>query len=163
MDSSIILRKTKKGVTELKTREHQLSSGLRMMLILVDGKSDIDGLHKKVPYLEEMEEYLSTLLKEGFIDPGNDDTTVITEIMDTDAESTRAKWEIVEMVAEVLGAEFADRATRRFMHIPESPDDLKQALHECCQFIALTIDESKAGVVEDKGADILSRIKVPQG
>jgi hypothetical protein len=159
MDSSIVLRKTEKGVAELKTRENKLTPGLRMVLILVDGEADIDGLHKKVPHLKEMDEYLSTLLKEGFVGTGAEGPTAISKTTDVNTESTRAKWDIVEMVGDVLGDEFADRATKRFMLVPESTGDLKQALRECCQFIALTIDESKARVVEDKGAEILARIK----
>ena len=63
------------------------------------------------------------------------------------------------MASEVLGDEFAHRATKRFMLVPDTPADLKEALHECCQFIALTINESKARAVADRGAEILSRIK----
>lgn len=156
MDPNIVLRKTGKGATELKTREYKLSPALRMVLILVDGRTDIAGLHRKAIALKEMDEYIGTLLKEGFISTGSEDE--ITAIDDTHIGAIRAKWEIVEMVSEVLGEEFADRATKRFMVVPDTAYDLKQALNECCQFIALTIDESKARTVGDKGADILSRI-----
>jgi len=159
MDSSIVLRKTQKGVIELKTREYQLSPGLRMVLILVDGKTDIDGLHKKAPFLDEMEVHLGTLLKEGFIGAGDEDTTIITEVTNTNIASTRAKWDIVEMASEVLGDEFAHRATKRLMLVPDSPDALKEALNDCCQFIALTIDESKARTIRDRGTEILSSIE----
>ncbi len=160
MDPSIVLRKAEKGINELKTRENRLSPGLRMVLILVDGKADIDGLHKKALSLNEIEAYLGTLLKEGYIEAAkDDDPTDITERTNANVAATRAKWEIVEMVSEILGDEFGLRATKRFMLVPDTPADLKEALSECCQFIALTIDESKARVVGDRGAEILSRIK----
>jgi len=160
MDPSIVLRKAEKGIHELKTREHRLSPGLRMVLILVDGKADIDGLRKKAQSLNQIEEYLGTLLKEGFIEAGKeDDPTEITERTDVNVAATRAKWEIIEMASEVLGEEFAQRATKRFLLVPDTPADLKRALGECCQFIALTIDESKSRVVGDRGAEILSRSK----
>lgn len=160
MDSSIVLRKAEKGINELKTRENRLSPGLRMVLILVDGKADIDGLHKKARSLNEIEAYLGTLLKEGYIEAAKgDDPTEITERTNANVAATRAKWEIVEMASEILGDEFGHRATKRFMLVPDTPADLKEALSECCQFIALTIDESKARVVGDRGTEILSRIK----
>ncbi len=160
MDPSIVLRKAEKGINELKTRENRLSPGLRMVLILVDGKADIDGLHKKALALNEIEAYLGTLLKEGYIEAAkDDDPTEITARTNANAAATRAKWEIVEMASEILGDEFGHRATKRFMLVPDTPADLKEALGECCQFIALTIDESKARVVGDRGAEILSRIK----
>ena len=159
MDSSIVLRKTEKGVIELKTRKYHLTPGLRMVLILVDGKTDIDGLHKKAPFLDEMEGHLGTLLKEGLIGAGDEDTTDITEITNVNIASTRAKWDIVEMASEILGDEFAHRATKRLMLVPDTPEDLKQALSECCQFIALTIDESKARTVKNRGVEIISRIE----
>ncbi len=160
MDPSIVLRKAEKGIHELKTREHRLPPGLRMVLILVDGKADIDGLHKKALSLNQIDEFLGVLLKEGFIEAGKeDDPTDITERTDVNIAATRAKWEIVEMAGEVLGEEFAHRATKRFLLVPDTPADLKDALSECCQFIALTIDESKARAVGDRGAEILSKIK----
>ena len=160
MDPSIVLRKAEKGINELRTREHRMPPGLRMVLILVDGKADIDGLRKKAASLSQIEEYLGTLLKDGFIEAGKeDDPTEITERTDVNIAATRAKWEIVEMASEVLGEEFAHRATKRFMLVPDTPADLKDALNECCQFIALTIDESKARAVRDRGAKILSGIK----
>ena len=159
MDLSIVLRKAEKGINELKTREHRLSPGLRMVLILVDGKADVDGLQKKAPSLSEMEKYLGTLLKEGFIEAAtSDDPTDITEKTDINMAATRAKWEIIEVATQILGKEFADRATKRFMLVPDTPADLKIALKECCQFVALTIDESKSRTLGDKGAEILSRM-----
>ena len=160
MDPSIVLRKSEKGIHELKTRENRLPASLRMVLILVDGKVDITGLHKKAPSLDEIEKDLGVLLKEGFIEAGKeDDPTEITERSDVNVAATRAKWEIVEMASEVLGEEFGQRATKRFMLVPDTPADLKRALGECCQFIALTIDESKSRAVGDRGAEILGRIK----
>lgn len=155
MDPSIVLRKTDKGINELKTRENRLSPILRTVLILVDGKTDASGLYEKVPALTEMEESLATLLKEGFISAG-DETTDITA---GDNPATRAKWEIVEMIGEVLGEEVAHRATKRFTEIPDTTGALKQAINECRQFIELTIDVSKAKTVETKGLEIISKIK----
>lgn len=157
MDPSIVLRKTDKGINELKTRENRLSPILRTVLILVDGKADVSGLYNKVPSLTEMEECLATLLKEGFISAGDDTTT--TTSGDSDNPATRAKWEIVEMIGEVLGEEVAHRATKRFTEVPDSISALKQAINECRQFIELTIDVSKAKTVETRGLEILSKIK----
>ncbi len=157
MDPSIVLRKSDKGINELKTRENRLSPILRTVLILVDGKTDVSGLYKKVPALTKMEESLSALLKEGFVSAGSDVTSGKT--VDSDSPATRAKWEIVEMIGEVLGEEVAHRATKRFTEIPDTAGALKQAINECRQFIELTIDVSKAKTIETKGLEIISKIK----
>lgn len=157
MDPSFVLHKTDKGINELKTREYRLSPILRTVLILVDGKTDVSGLCKKVLALTQMEESLSTLLKEGFVSAGNDVISGTT--VDSDSPATRAKWEIVEMIGEVLGEEVAHRATKRFTEIPDTTGALKQAINECRQFIELTIDVSKAKTVETKGLEILAKIK----
>jgi len=114
MDSSIVLRKTEKGIIELKTREHRLAASFRVVLSLVDGKADIDGLRNKAPSLHELGQDLRALLKEGYIVMDGEDTNSPgDEITDADLAATRAKWDIVEMVAEVLGEDFAQRATKR--------------------------------------------------
>lgn len=156
MDPSIVLRKTDKGIEELKTRVYGLPLTLRTALILVDGKADVEGLYKKAPSLTGIEECLGTLLKEGFIQASSDTNTAI---MVSDDLVTRAKWEIVEMVGSVLGEETSHRATKRFTAVADTQVAIKQALNECGQFIALTIDEEKARIVQERGLEILSKIK----
>lgn len=156
MDPSIILRKTDKGVDEVETREFGLARTLRTVLILVDGKTNVGGLCTKLAALTEMEDNLGTLLKEGFISAGGGETTHIT----TGGNSvTRAKWDIVEMIVEVLGEEMGHRATKRFTAVPDTVPAMEQAIDECGQFIALTIDEAKAKTIESRGLEILSGVK----
>jgi len=159
MDPNIVLRKTEKGIHELKTRENRLPPTLRAVLILVDGKLDVDELTRKVPTMVQLVDFLGVLLKGGFITASNEDETQTdTSGVNGNNPATRAKWEIVEMAGEVLGEEFANRATRRFTAVPDTPEALELALGECCQFIALTIDEAKSKIVQRKGMEILSRI-----
>ncbi|MDH5354465.1 MAG: hypothetical protein OEY09_08495 [Gammaproteobacteria bacterium] len=155
MDPSIVLHKTDKGITELKTREYSLPRALRTALILVDGKANVGGLCKKVPAFTEMVDSLGVLLKDGFISAGGDETA------DTSSDGnsvTQAKWDIVEMIIDVLGEEVGHRATKRFTAVPDTVPAMKQALNECSQFIALTIDEKKAKTIESRGLEILSKI-----
>ncbi|MFV1996854.1 MAG: hypothetical protein ACC641_02475 [Acidiferrobacterales bacterium] len=163
MDQKIILRKTEKGNEELETREHRLSPALRMVLILVDGKSDVAALKNKASGLKELEKYLEELVSDGYIRDQNDfteDSPAPQPVRELGAESlaTMAKWEIVNMVKNVIGGEFGQRATDRFMNIEDTPNALRGALEECYNYVLLTIDDKKAAAVKQKGAEILSKL-----
>jgi len=163
MDQKTVLRKTGKGNEELETRKYRLSPALRMVLILVDGKSDVAALKSKASGLTDFEKFLGELVSENYIRDQNDfteDSPAPQSDRKLGAESlaTLAKWEIVEMVKNVIGGEFGQRATDRFMNIEDSPSALRGALEECYNFVLLTIDDKKAAAVKQKGAEILSKL-----
>lgn len=62
------------------------------------------------------------------------------------------------MVRDVVGGEYGQRATNRFMQIDDTPIALRGALDECYNYILLTIDDKKAEAVKNKGAEILSKL-----
>lgn len=163
MDKRIILQKTDKGNEELETRKYRLSPALRMVLILVDGQSDISGLKNKAPGLSDLEKYLSELVSENFIRDLADFTKdapapPVARELGSESVATMAKWEIVDMVRDVVGGEYGQRATNRFMQIDDTPIALRGALDECYNYILLTIDDKKAEAVKNKGAEILSKL-----
>lgn len=61
-----IFRKTAKGLAEIDTRAHRLPPRSRSMLILVDGKRDVDDLKALVTV--QAEECLQSLSEQGFIE-----------------------------------------------------------------------------------------------
>ncbi|MEA5097819.1 MAG: hypothetical protein VB032_04710 [Burkholderiaceae bacterium] len=70
-----IFEKTDKGREEIATRKYQLSSRLRSLLVMVDGKQTMAELLKKVAPLSLNEQNITELLETQFIrertDPSN--------------------------------------------------------------------------------------------
>lgn len=69
MTAQLVFDKTVKGMEELSTRKHGLASRLRSLLVLVDGKSDVQSLVKKVAGLGLGEDSIAELLEQEFIAP----------------------------------------------------------------------------------------------
>lgn len=69
MDDSVVYRKTAKGQSEIETRAYRLPARERAVLILVDGKTSADKIVQALRHLPQARDYLSDLIKEGFIAP----------------------------------------------------------------------------------------------
>ena len=67
MDSSTVYIKTAKGAEEIASRSHGLSSRVRAMLIIVDGRRNATVLLAQNPERGEAESHLAVLLDGGFI------------------------------------------------------------------------------------------------
>jgi hypothetical protein len=69
MNSTTIFTKTAKGLMEIKNKTNNLSSDSRRVLILVDGKSSVAELQKKLDKLNEaqLEQALTQLVDGGFV------------------------------------------------------------------------------------------------
>jgi len=67
MTANLIFDKTVKGQEEIATRKHGLPSRLRSLLVLVDGKTAVEDLVKKVAGLGLNEESIAELLEQEFI------------------------------------------------------------------------------------------------
>jgi hypothetical protein len=67
--TTIIYDKTEKGHEEIKTRQNHLPSRLRSLLVLVDGKTSVEDLLKKIAGLGLNEESIAEILHLGFIAP----------------------------------------------------------------------------------------------
>jgi len=163
MEQTTVLKKTVKGIEELKTRKYNLSQSLRMVLILIDGKSDVAALKKKAISLAELEDYLKDLVTGGYIQDQNNFTASAPAPSTAgktgnESPTTMAKWQIVDMVRDVVGAEFGERATKRFLEIDDTRKALSTALDQCFEYIELTIDSKKAKTVKQKGTDILKKL-----
>ena len=69
MTMQLVFDKTSKGQEEIATRKHGLPSRLRSLLVLIDGKTSVDGLIKKVAGLGLNEESIAELLEHEYIVP----------------------------------------------------------------------------------------------
>ena len=80
MTAQLIFDKTAKGQEEIATRKHGLPSRLRSLLVLVDGKTSVEGLIKKVIGLGLNEESIAELLEQEFIAPHESSAVMTTPI-----------------------------------------------------------------------------------
>jgi hypothetical protein len=76
MTANLIFDKTVKGQEEIATRKHGLPSRLRSLLVLVDGKTTVEALIKKVAGLGLNEESIAELLEQEFIAPHGEGVAV---------------------------------------------------------------------------------------
>lgn len=67
--AQLVFDKTAKGQEEIATRKHGLPSRLRSLLVLIDGKTNVEGLVKKVAGLGLNEESIAELLEHEYIAP----------------------------------------------------------------------------------------------
>ncbi len=77
MTAQLVFDKTTKGQEEIATRKHGLPSRLRSLLVLVDGKTSVEGLVKKVAGLGLNEESIAELLEQEFIAPHESGLSVV--------------------------------------------------------------------------------------
>jgi hypothetical protein len=69
MDSSTVFMKTARGIEEIASRSHGLSTRLRGLLIMIDGRRSVAALLGQSPMQTEAESHLAELLDGGFIAP----------------------------------------------------------------------------------------------
>jgi hypothetical protein len=69
MTTQLVFDKTSKGQEEIATRKHGLPSRLRSLLVLIDGKTSVEALVKKVAGLGLNEESIAELLEHEYIVP----------------------------------------------------------------------------------------------
>lgn len=67
MDATALALKTDKGQEEIRSRAHGLPQKLRTLLIMVDGKSTVGQLLGRFPGVQEVQDNLELLVKQGFV------------------------------------------------------------------------------------------------
>ena len=61
MNADLVFSRTEKGNFEMNSRKHQLPMRLRTVLILVDGKSNVNQLRDKASVISKLENFLEDL------------------------------------------------------------------------------------------------------
>lgn len=163
MQDTLTLEKTAKGTDELESRRYKLEPALRMVLILIDGHSNVAAIRQKVPGLPELIHHLEDLLRQDFIQPkvvGAQAARSHAATRDSPAvasSSHQVKWQLIDMITVILGQELGDRICQKLLRADDTPEALTQALKTCYQNVMLTIDEKKAAEIKQRGLAILSR------
>jgi len=132
MDSSIVFKKTEKGIDEFNTRKYKIEPSLRRILILVDGSSNIGKILEKGKGLPDIEKCLEELESKGFIAPA-----------EKSGSEGELKNKLITLVQQTLGKD-ADKVLEKIQAAPDSKEGLKAALNNCSKVVKLMIDEKKA-------------------
>lgn len=146
MDPRNIYKKTGKGDEEIRTRAFGLPSGLRRVLILVDGSSTVQEIVEKGTGLQDIPQFLGELEKQGYICP--------LEVYPT----ARIKEELIAAATRTLGNN-AETVVRKIKEAPDTREGLEAAVAGCKKLVKLVIDEKKADDLAKECAEILGRCK----
>ena len=165
MDTSIVFSKTKIGEQAIATRNVNLDRKLRLVLILVDGHSDINQLRGKVAGIEDLEAALERLALEGFIKadnqawqplgshPGTADDVDASDSFDAKA----IKNKLIDAAILVLGKD-AEKVVNMLRDATDTPEGLEAAILRCKKMVDLTIDEGRAAELKQKCLEIIGKM-----
>jgi hypothetical protein len=170
MHTDLVFSRTEKGNFEINSRKHQLPMRLRTVLILVDGKSNVNQLHDKASAISELENFLENLALDGFISAqssswdrrlgvgkrgkykgvdrrgsGNGDPTF-----------TGIKARLVDTAILTFG-DGAGNVVKKFREAPSDWQGLGNAITECTKLAGLVYDDSTASEFRTKCWQILSK------
>jgi hypothetical protein len=170
MDSHLVFVKTDKGREEIAQRTYGLTQRSRVVLIMVDGASDVATLQTRLLSMQNLPSILEELALNGFIavksgewqrsvgrdGAGGLDARIAPR---TPAE---AKAALIDMAIMVLGDD-AGRIAKKLREAPDTLEGLREATASCKKLVDLTIDEAKGAELKSKCAEILSALDAAGG
>lgn len=156
MDKHVVFSRTGKGKDEIETRQYHLSAKLRMVLILVDGVSDVGKLAEKAG-VPDLAAALDELAQHGFIQdrhaaPQPPSFAAAAAPM----ASPPIKAELIRISRDILGAH-ADKVIRRIEESPDNKEALGATLRNCIELVRLVVDEKKSAELGKKYTETFKR------
>ncbi len=171
MNTQLVFARTDKGTTELGSRKYHLQQRLRIVLILVDGKSNVAQLRSKALGLDELEASLEDLAIQGFIQTNNsawDRRVGVGAGMPREYNGTERrrrtpnsrftpiKARLINVAILTFGAN-AENVANKFKDAPGSWQGLETAITECTRLAGLVFGAKKAEEFESKCWQVLSK------
>ena len=158
MDNHLVFSRTAKGIEELDTRKYRLSAELRRVLILVDGHSTVDELHKKALVFNDLEYSLESLSRHSYINAGKATNSAVIDPEQYRAQGIHqddVKWQLVDLARKVLGEKQADVFSKKILTTDDSKEELKATFKACVKLIRLTMSEEKADSFFNEGLKLV--------
>lgn len=155
MDKRAVFAKTQKGKDEIETRQNRLPAKLRMILILVDGKSDVAHLVEKAGH-PDLIKTLEELTQLGFIQAvaGRATPPLASAVP---APGLPVKAELIRISRDILGAQ-ADKVVKKIEESPDTKEALSITLKNCIELVRLIVDEKKSQALAIKYTATLNRL-----
>jgi hypothetical protein len=154
MDAETVVTKTPKGEHAIAQRSDELERHLRYVLILVDGKSNVEQLREKGSGLPDLDESLRQLLEQGFIAQDVESSSGNAE---SSADFGEVKEQLIAIAKELLGSD-AEKVIKKLRAAPESREGILEATGSCKKMVKLLIDEDKAEQLAARCGKILEAI-----
>jgi len=163
MDAQLVFVKTDKGRREIAQRTHHLAQRKRVVLIMVDGESNVAALQSKLLSMTDLPAILEELALHGFIAAktgewqpsprasGGGDAPAAPK------SAAEAKAALIDVAIMVLGDD-STRVTKKLREAPETEPGLREATVACGKLVDLTIDETKGAELKAKCAEILAAL-----
>jgi len=132
MEAQAIYRKSDKGAEAIATRGHGVAGKLRMLLILVDGKKNVEELTRLAAGMGESAQLLQQLEAEGFIEalPGGAGATPAQgQAVPAGVDLGKLKPLATRLLTELLGPQADDLSLRieAAKDMPHFVDAVKRA------------------------------------
>lgn len=151
MKSNIVFKKTPLGQQTITQRSSTLNRNLRLVLILVDGHSDIDQLRLKALSFDNLEQKLEQLALEGYIQASNPEwqalaqprTSLPKNTLQPSLETSPVKAKLIDAAIMVLGND-AHKVIKILHEAPDDYAELDKAIKRCKKLVDLTIDQTRA-------------------
>lgn len=171
MNSDLVFSRTEKGNFEINSRKHQLPMRLRTVLILVDGRSNVNQLHDKASAISELENFLENLALDGFISVQSsswdrrlgvgshseyEGIDRRTRGGSGDSTFTGIKARLID-TAILTFDDSAENVVRKFREASSDWQGLENAITECTKLVGLGYDDNTASEFKTKCWQILSK------
>ena len=153
MKENTVLRKTTKGLDEIKTRDWKLSSQSRMVLIMVNGELSTKDLHLRLDNIStfesagRIEEILHKLVKNRFVTATNKYADNISsdygEQRWSEHKIIRVKDRLIGRASRILG-KHALKIAKKLDNSANTMEGLAIAIDESKKIVKLFIDEKLA-------------------
>ena len=147
MDNRLVFVRTAKGEDEFQHRTHRLAQALRLVLIMIDGKSPVSRLLERGGTMTDVPTALKVLSTEGFISTAEEATRGGQAVGDPKAE-------MISLSRRLLG-EHCTKVVKKIEDSGNTPQALSQTAEACGKLIRLFIDETKADEFIRRAKEIL--------
>ena len=154
MRPDLILFRTAKGEALAQGHSHEISANLRRALLVVDGKTSVADIAKKVFWVSDVVAVLQELYKLELI---NDDVSTIQgDVSQTGGGGLLLKIKLAGLARELL-QDNAGRIIKRIEDADGTPEALDEALLSCKKLIKLTINDNIADIFLRRGREIIGK------
>ena len=154
MHPDLILFRTPKGEEIAHSHGHEISANHRRALLVVDGKTSVANLAKKVFWVSDVTSVLKELYALGLIH--DDVSTIHGQVSQSGGGGLLLKVQLATIAKELLGSN-AERIIKKIEETDGTPGALEQALLSCKKIIKLTINEELADTFLERGRKVIGK------
>jgi hypothetical protein len=154
MHPDLILFRTAKGEEIAHSHGHEISANHRRALLVVDGKTSVANLAKKVFWVSDVTSVLEELYALGLIH--DDVSTIHGQVSQSGGAGLLLKVQLAGIARELLGGN-AERIIKKIEDSDGTPTALEETLLGCKKLIKLTISDELADTFLRRGLQAIGK------